>query len=244
MKKRNWLIQPQSDKDADMIVIEKLLRRDKILQFSQIEYNEDSERYGKDMIPVGDIPYIERWLWKNHQKKMIPIEVPEILRKEEFLGRSYRIVDRDKIPYDTGGKYFIKNVSRLKEFNSALYEGMVPMPSTLPAGHYVVSSWVDIRSEFRVFVYKDEILAIQNYLGSPLVFPQAEKLMKMVMQYQGDDRRPKAYTLDIAVICKQDQTTDTILLEIHPFACCGLYGFADPDIPDMLEAGIQYYTEN
>lgn len=47
--------------------------------------------------------------------------------------------------------------------------------------------------------------------------------------------------MDIAVLCRKDQSADTVILEIHSFVSCGLYGFTHPLIPDMLEAGIQYY---
>lgn len=153
-------------------------------------------------------------------------------------------MDRDKLPFHENGRYFVKNVSKLKEFNSSAYEGRIPAPSTLPAGTYLLSEWIDIRSEFRVFVYRDKILAVQNYLGFPLVFPDADKLVKMVEKYRGDDGWPEAYTMDVAVLCQKDQLAETVILEIHPFVSCGLYGFNHPLIPDMLEAGVQYYIKS
>lgn len=53
----------------------------------------------------------------------------------------------------------------------------------------MVSDWIDICSEYRVFVYMDEFLA-KNHAGSPLVFPQAEKLERMVEQYKCNKERP------------------------------------------------------
>ncbi|NDO27972.1 DUF4343 domain-containing protein [[Clostridium] clostridioforme] len=155
-----------------------------------------------------------------------------------------QFMDRDKLPFHENGRYFVKNVSKLKEFNSSAYEGRIPAPSTLPAGTYLLSEWIDIRSEFRVFVYRDKILAVQNYLGFPLVFPDADKLVKMVEKYRGDDGWPEAYTMDVAVLCQKDQSAETVILEIHPFVSCGLYGFNHPLIPDMLEAGVQYYIKS
>lgn len=92
-----------------------------------------------------------------------------------------------------------------------------------------------------MFVYRDQVLAVQNYLGASLVFPAAAKIIIMVSRYKEDKGRPEAYTMDIAVLCRKDQSADTVILEIHLFVSCGLYGFTHPLIPDMLEAGIQYY---
>lgn len=240
MKRRNWILQSVASKNQDYVTIEHLVRRDALIECGSLVYAEDPLPYG-NYIPVGDIPFVEVWLKKYHGKTMVPIEVPEILRTREFLGRTYEFMDRNKLPSYEKGHYFVKNVNKLKEFNSSAYEGRVPAPSTIPSGTYLLSEWVDIRSEFRVFVYRDQILAVQNYLGAPLVFPDAAKIIKMINQYKEDKGRPEAYTMDIAVLCRKDQSADTVILEIHPFVSCGLYGFNHPLIPDMLEAGIQYY---
>lgn len=242
MKKRNWMLQKMASKDQDYITIENLLRRDALIECGSLRYEEDPAPY-RDSIPVGDIPFVEVWLKENHRKAMVPIEVPEVLRTREYLGRTYEIMDRDKLPSYERGRYFVKNTSKLKEFNSSAYDGRIPAPSTLPAGMYLLSEWVDIRSEFRVFVYQDQVLAVQNYLGAPLVFPNPAKILKMVEQYKEDKGRPEAYTMDIAVTCQKDQSAGTVILEVHPFVSCGLYGFNHPWIPDMLEAGVQYYIK-
>lgn len=243
MKRRKWILQEVSLKDQDYVTIEHLVKRDALIECGNLAYAKDPVPYA-DFIPVGDISFVESWLKSHYGKTMVPIEVPEILRIREYLGRSYQFMDRDKLPFHEKGCYFVKNVSKLKEFNSSAYEGRIPAPSTLPAGNYLLSEWLDIRSEFRVFVYQDWILAIQNYLGSPLVFPDADKISEMVKHYKKDPYRPEAYTMDIAVICQKDQSADTVILEVHPFVSCGLYGFNHPRIPDMLEAGVQYYIKS
>lgn len=246
MRKRNWLLQKNENPEPDDLFIEKMLRRDALLNLSQCIVADDPLTCGADFLPVGDIAFVGQWLQTYHKKPMLPIEVPTVLRTEEYLGRSYTIIDRDKLPsYENSSrKYFVKNISQLKAFNSALYEGTIPNPSTLPPGKYLLSGWLDIRAEFRIFVFHDEVLGIQPYLGSPLAFPNPEKVLRMVNDYKQDHGRPEAYTMDVAVICKKDQTADTVILEIHPFVSCGLYGFYDMDVPNMLEAGLQYYIKH
>lgn len=242
MKIRKWILQADNP-DADMTVINKLLQREKLYRFSEVDYAESAENYGSDYIPVGDIPFVEGWLKKNYNKKMVPIEVPECLRKEEFLRRGYQFVQKKDIPFLCKQKKFIKNVDRLKCFNSALYEGVIPSEKVIPDGKYLVSDWINIMSEFRVFVYQDEILAVQPYLGQPLVFPNPDVIKRMVDVYKKDMLRPGSYTMDIAVCKDQSSVLHTAILEIHPFVSCGLYGFQSPELPDMLEAGIRYYAE-
>ena len=71
----------------------------------------------KGYIPIGSIGFVEAYLSAtegfSHEN---PIEVPEYLRTDEFLKRSYRIVGREDIP--KRGTYFIKDVSNLKSFGS------------------------------------------------------------------------------------------------------------------------------
>ncbi len=241
MKRRKWILQNHKT-DADWAVLETMIHRDEIIQMSTVEYADSAGAFGMDCIPVGDIPFITGWLQKNYGRDMEPIEVPECLRKEEFLKRRYYFVEKKDLPFHSRQKYFVKNIRGLKVFNSAMYDGSVPGWDVLPDGRYLVSEWLDILSEFRIFVFHDQILAIQPYSGMPLMFPNAGKIRKMVKEYEKDLERPGAYTMDIAVSRDKDGTVHTVLIEIHPFASCGLYGFSSPEIPDMLEEGIRYYA--
>lgn len=242
MKRRKWLLQNHKSSCADWAVLENLIHKDEIAQLSTVERADSAEEFGADYIPIGDIPFVEGWLRKNYGKSMEPIEVPECLRKEEFLKRMYYFVEKKDLPFQSRQKYFVKNVSGLKVFNSALYEGTMPGWNALPDGQYLVSEWLNILSEFRIFVFHDEILSIQPYLGMPLMFPDAEKIKSMVKEYEKDPGRPKAYTMDVAVSKHKDGVIHTVILEVHPFVSCGLYGFCSTEIPDMLEEGIHYYT--
>lgn len=240
MKRRKWVLQNHTQ-DADWTVLEQLIHQDEILQLSTVEHADSAEAFGKDYLPVGDIPFISGWLQENYGKKMEPIEVPECLRKAEFLKRRYYFVDKKNLPFQSRQKYFIKNISGLKVFNSALYDGSIPGWNVLPEGRYLVSEWINIMSEFRIFVLHDQVVSIQPYLGMPLMFPNSDKIRKMIREYSGDPKRPGAYTMDIAVSKDKDDIVHTVLLEIHPFASCGLYGCCAPELPDMLEEGIRYY---
>lgn len=99
-------------------------------------------------IPIGTIPFVTAWL-KKYKKvnTMKPIEVPEVLRIDDFLGRQYEIKSLDEIEFK--GYKFIKDVDKLKQFS---YLGnLVDLDkSLLISKNYLISSIVNIVAEYRV----------------------------------------------------------------------------------------------
>ena len=189
------------------------------------------EKQGFDTVLVGDLVF-------TGANKTKPIEVPKVLRQDKYLNREYDILLGKDIN-STIGK-FVKDADKLKSWNNLLYLSMnYEMKDKLEdKKHYVVSEIIHIQSEYRVFVFLDEIQSIQCYSSLHLVFPDLNKIYKMIHNYKQDKNRPQAYTLDICV----DIDGNTSLLEVHDFVACGLYGFQDPVLLDMLSAGYRWYT--
>ena len=176
------------------------------------------------LIPVGNLIFVQQYL----DKKMKPIEVPEELRK--YLNREYHIIKGKDIPNEFKNEnYFFKDADTLKKWNNALN----PYDLTFDKEtNYVVSKRVIFDSEYRIFIYDNEILGLENYLGDILLFPDIDYIKDIINNYEG----PNAYTLDIGI---HDGKTD--LIEIHPFVSCGLYGFYDKNIIPMLKEGFNWY---
>ena len=86
-----------------------------IIKTNKLKNANDFPEIYKKSIPIGSINFISAWLkvFYNIDKEN-PIEIPPILRTDEFLKRKYSIVTADKLPRT--GRYFIKDVSKLKEF--------------------------------------------------------------------------------------------------------------------------------
>lgn len=231
-----------------------------------MHFLEDIESFGcgkymdliGDATPVGTIEFVEKFLSIVHNiPYMAPIEIPEVLRKEEYLLREYRIIDADQVPWT--GDWFIKDASRLKQFSYLgdmsmfMYDGIFDRPKEndyslhLDKSHkFVLSKRVCIQSEYRAFVYNDDIKGIQFYNGNPLVMPtedEIKKLRKMVSNYMADDTRPKAYAIDIAVIKTEPKSRDIVLIELCPFACVGTYGFSG-NLPYMYRDGFLWYLQH
>lgn len=214
--------------DLDVRVVEDLmksLKRKVNYTFSEIEglkflsLEDDKDKY----VPIGTLQFVGEWLKQAYNIKNInPIEIPEILRTKEFLKRDYRIVSFDEIPRK--GYYFLKDVSVLKTFS---YTGMMEELNfnLLDKTHlYQVSSILNVRSEYRVYVIDDNIEAIEQYDGMPLDVCDVRYiidrglLIKAKSLYELQKDHPKSYTIDLMV-----GDFGTAICEIHPFISVGLY---------------------
>ena len=197
------------------------------------------------VIPVGSLDFVQMILSRIHNvNNMNPIEVPDVLREDRFLKRKYSIVPKNKLPKE--GYYFTKYVSKLKVFS---HTGMIETlqytddgkEPFLKEGLYQVSEVVDILSEYRCFVQNDKLVAINYYDGDCTVFPDVSDIKTMIGNYMRDQDRPKAYTMDIAVI----RNSGTAILEVHPWVSVGLYGYMfGGSLPYYYKDGFEYYINS
>lgn len=201
-------------------------------------------------VPVGTLSFVGEWLRRVHGvEQMNPIEVPDCMRVDRFLGRDYAVVDGADVPKN--GYRFCKDAGRLKGFSNIgpLELLHASVDDVIVANHpYVVSEVVNINAEYRVIVINDKIEAIQFYDGHPTVFPDVTTIENMVTFYQIDRQRPRAYALDVAVVptvvigdLAPESSSMTIVIENHPAACFGTYGYVSNDLPYMYRHGIDYY---
>lgn len=243
-----FVLQKQKNKPIDIdtrILLDELDKQKYIHTYETVSECDWAKREKwKDVIPVGDLDFVGSFLRDVHGvQNMNPIEVPEVLRQDRFLKRKYAIVDLADLP--KSGMYFTKYVSKLKVFSHVgpietlqyTDEGKEPF---LKPGLYQVSEVVDILAEYRCFVHDDKLIAINYYDGDCRVFPDVKEIERMVGMYMLDKDRPRAYTMDIAVI----RDRGTAILEVHPWVSVGLYGYMfGSDLPYCYRDGLQYYIE-
>ena len=189
------------------------------------------EQKFENAIPIGSIEFVSTWLkiFKGIEQENA-IEIPPILRTDEFLKRKYSIRKANEIP--KSGKYFIKDATQLKVFS---YDGNLEyflfdeifdppkneLDTTLklnPNHLYQVSEVVKILSEYRVYIISGEIVSIEFYNGNPTIFPDIELIKKANNLYSTQYDYPKSYSLDVMVTPK-----GTAITEIHNFTSLGLY---------------------
>lgn len=204
------------------------------------EYLESSRNF-KDIIPIGTISFVNSWLKKYYNKTMFPIEVPNCLWFQQFLGRTYGIIGKANIPKQ--GRYFIKGINTLK---SGTFVGdMIKWWSSYSYDYndddlFILSSELGILSEWRAYVIRTELVNLCHYDGNPLLFPESNIIQKAINICNSDKYVPYSYTLDVAVT-----TSGTYVLEVHPFTSIGLYTTLwDERLLDAYEDGIQFYMNN
>ncbi len=176
-------------------------------------------------IPVGTVEFVLGFLARHHGIKSVrPINIPEELRMQEFTKRWIRISKSDTPTINTGeAPIFVKENSVIKGFCNVINKNQ-----QYPAGEYLISEIIDIESEWRAFVYRKELVGLQNYLGDFTLFPDVEKINQMIKAYKNC---PPAYTLDVGVSKKYG----TFIIECHSMFSCGLYGFSNHTyLPRML----------
>ena len=213
-------------------------------------------------IPVGTIDFVSIWLNKVHKKTLNPIEIPPCLRTDEFLKRQYKIVNASQLPQK--GKYFIKDVSVLKSFNSNGYTDLSQLHLDdilyssqeieekiknnndefaifLNKDHiYQVSELVEVLSEYRVYFINGEIENISNYNGDCRLFPDIKLIEKANLIYSIQKDYPISYTMDVMV-----NNRGTSIIEIHPFTSIGLYSSLwGNNLLDAYRDGIDYYIKH
>ncbi len=169
-----------------------------------LSYNADRPGY----IPIGSVEFVMEYLMKYYKLIPKPINVPEELFK--YAGREL-INGTEK---DICGEKFVKSNDIIKSFTEVCTEA--------PPGNYQISSLIDIISEWRAFIFKGELVGLQNYSGDFTIFPDVYRIKEMIRDYKD---QPISYTLDVAI-----SGTDTLIMEVHDFFSCGLYGFSDHKI--------------
>lgn len=196
-------------------------------QLSRLDFGVDSDAI-RDYIPVGTVEFVTKfcklYINPNAEQSIKPINIPEEM--SSLLGRwvcNMEIKD-GKPSISLPSRFFIKSNDRLKYPLNGIHS--VDDLEKFDNGSYQVSDVLDdIQAEYRIIVYKDEILGIQFYSGDPEVFPNRTDIHNLMAVWNwnyGSGKAPVAHTLDVMV------TEDgTFPIECHDFFSCGLYGFSD-----------------
>jgi hypothetical protein len=219
----------------------------KVKFLDYIEVQEPSDIYPiqfkpfhKDYVPIGSVEFVTEFLSHFHDLTPEPINVPE-----ELFGMAGRnIFNGNHLSLENqAGKFFVKSNDKIKGFAELIEcfdngnQG-TKYSISIPIGNYQFSEYVgDIESEWRVFVYEDKMVGLQNYCGDFTVFPSVKKIKQMIDGFEANGNSPTAYTLDVGV-----SDHDTIIIEIHDFFSCGLYGFANHSVlPYMFYRWFEEY---
>jgi len=192
-------------------------------------YREDDD-LPEDFVPVGPIEFV-----KKFSPIKPPINIPEELRKDKYLKREITIINLSEMPIELEGMNFIKYLDGYKGLTAVLGPDPIEPIAEVTPGRYLISEYIKIQTEYRVFVHKNKIVDIRKYSGDYNAHLDVNLIKDMIYEY--DKHFP--YTLDVAV-----SDRGTCLIEIHPFVSCGLYGMNNYNklIP-MTVQGYQWIKE-
>lgn len=180
--------------------------------------------------PIGSVEFCENYYQYVFQRKPRPLNIPESLF--EYSGRLVQNNPKDLNQFTDD--IFIK--SRLKTKSS--FNGFIKKndfleltKDNIELSDIQVSSKIpEIESEFRVFVYKKEIIDMKQYLGDPFG-KRPNKIWTETIIGEFKDQ-PVSYTLDLYL---KPGSSIPYVMEVHNFYGCGLYGFDDHhNYPYML----------
>lgn len=172
---------------------------------NDIEYILSDHPDTEGCIPIGSVEFVTEYLKVYHNKTPKPINIPEqlfIYAGREILNGTEKDIIETK---------FVKSNDKIKSFTEIC--------DTAPEGRYQISDVIEIDSEWRVFVHKGVITGLNNYSGDFCMFPDIDTIKNMVSDFK---TAPVAYTLDVGISGDR-----TVIIEVHDFFSCGLYGFTD-----------------
>lgn len=181
----------------------------------------------KNCIPIGTIEFVEKFLYESGLKLPKPINIPKELQLPEFLKREIKYVKISDIEQGIvfDDLKFVKSEDMLKGAS-----GLTPVisedflscerpqiDSNEKSSKFIVSDILNIESEWRCFVHRNQLVDVCKYSGDFDKIPDKEIIEKMITCYSNC---PPAYTLDVAVL----ESGETVIIEVHNFWSCGLYG--------------------
>lgn len=180
---------------------------------------------------IGSIDAMTK-LFKRIKKLPEPIDFPkEIFINPEIIKRKIKI-----IPLKDAMEEFKENENPvfIKPVQTKLFDG-IPVTKIhhlnylryLENPDVYVSEMIDIVSEHRAYIYKDEVKYCCSYSGDFRKNPDYTYIEKIMELYKSS---PIAYTIDVAVL--KDGSTE--LIEVNDMWAIGSYGLYCMDYAEML----------
>lgn len=186
-------------------------------------------------IPIGSIEFVTEfveYMYGIDATKELKPFYPLFLNGH-FCGNIFKTnpYTMAKLQSNSGLMFHIKNINKLKHNLNGEYSAS----DILCIPEFNNDNWIcqesytgNFLSEWRCFVYHDELLSIRCYDGDEFVLPSKDVINNIISELKDIKKYnynvPPAYTLDVGVV-KYDNSTK--IVEIHEFYSCGLYGFED-----------------
>lgn len=187
--------------------------------------NSGSGKIDETDVFIGKIDFMKSVFERLKIKQPKPINIPHELLPFAFRKISEGILADLKFPC------FIKPLEELKLFTGFVIKSTKDLnllyPQIKDDTKFLISEVEDFISEYRCFVYKNDLIDMKHYSGDFFVFPDIEMISRAIKTYKNS---PVAYTIDFGVTSKEE----TKLIEVNDFYSCGTYGFTGETYSLML----------
>lgn len=181
-------------------------------------------------VPVGSVEFCIKVLSIQGVKNFTPINIPDELDHIDFLNRQiYKTTFKQLKEYieltNEEFPFFIKPFNKIKLFDGSVIENetqlkLINYDIKDENTEVLVSSYVKMLSEWRIIVYKNDILHIGFYKGNIEILPNIYKIKEMIKSYSLAKDCPICYCLDVYI----SEDYFTYLVEINDIWASGLYG--------------------
>lgn len=184
-------------------------------------------------VPIGNLDFTLSYLRHFYRHTPKPINIPEDLMG--FAGRDvFRLTHNDLNALQ--GDYSVRSCDDHLGFFGVVTCGDGNVPQ-IPPGEYQVTRVIDFSSQWRAFVYRNELVGLCNKGGDFTDFPDANRVRAMVRSYRS---APVSYAMDIGVHKRR-----TFVVGAYDFFSCKVYGFSDRSIlADMFYGWFTEYARN
>jgi len=187
--------------------------------------------YHKEYIPVGDVNFVNSFLYQFFKIKIKPINIP--IELYGFSGKKI-INDTHKILNKLSGEYIVNSNSSVTGFFGIV--NCDNKPVNVPIDTYQISQHINFNSEWRAFVYQKHLVGLYNYWGDFTKYPNVNRILTMINSYKSS---PCAYCLDVGV-----DDNNTYIISVNGFYSCDLYGFSNYYIiPIMFSKWFREYVK-
>jgi len=188
------------------------------------------------IIPIGSIEFIQHILSSLNLPQLQAVNVPDEFNCLKYLGRKVNMLSNktellSQIPPERQ-ELFVKPGRTPKLFAATTTKYLDEVPDHEPL--FVSELLSGIVAEWRAFVLRGRILTIRPYFLESWICPD-----KALVEEMAEKVSLPACTIDVAVLT----TGMTVLMEVHPFISCGLYGFEGPNILRLANVAWQHQIQ-
>ena len=220
----------------------------KCIKMTMDSINKEYKGEYKDAVPVGSIEFCNEVARLQGANRIRALNIPDDLRSHKYTNRKIVVIDnfKDLEEYiDNNPDVVIKPADEAKKFEAIRFDGKQYTRDYLrnQGGPYFVSDLIkgDIVSEWRIFFAYGKIVGIHPYSIEEWIMPDRDVVNDMLNSWKHDV--PPTGTIDIGVVKDNDKIYTTII-EVHQLIACGLYGFEDSALLNMLRLAWRWHKGN